>query len=67
MSENQQGEEFADFLAHISGSRPHAFVINLVKDGYHVLAFGRDPGGRAALSGARATAGLADLAAARSW
>ena len=45
------------------GHMGHAFAVNLVEDGYQVLAYDRDPKRAAALTGARPAAGFADLAA----
>jgi 3-hydroxyisobutyrate dehydrogenase-like beta-hydroxyacid dehydrogenase len=45
------------------GHMGHAFAVNLVEDGYEVLAYDRDPKRAAALTGARPAAGFADLAA----
>ena len=44
------------------GHMGHAFAVNLVQDGYQVLACDRDAERARALSGARAAAELADLA-----
>ena len=44
------------------GHMGHAFAVNLVQDGYQVLAYDRDSKRAAALSGARTAAELADLA-----
>jgi 3-hydroxyisobutyrate dehydrogenase-like beta-hydroxyacid dehydrogenase len=44
------------------GHMGHAFAVNLIEDGYQILAYDRDPRRAAALAGARAAAGLADLA-----
>jgi 3-hydroxyisobutyrate dehydrogenase-like beta-hydroxyacid dehydrogenase len=44
------------------GHMGHAFAVNLVEDGYQVLAYDRDPKRAAELTGARPAAGLADLA-----
>jgi 3-hydroxyisobutyrate dehydrogenase-like beta-hydroxyacid dehydrogenase len=44
------------------GHMGHAFAVNLVQDGYEVLAYDRDLKRAMALSGARAAAELADLA-----
>src|SRR5258708_239108 len=43
------------------GHMGHAFAVNLVEDGYQVLAYDRDPKRAAALTGARPAAGFADL------
>jgi 3-hydroxyisobutyrate dehydrogenase-like beta-hydroxyacid dehydrogenase len=43
------------------GHMGHAFVVNLVEDGYQVLAYDRDPRRAAALTGARPAARFADL------
>src|SRR6267154_6377702 len=45
------------------GHMGHAFAVNLVEDGYQVLAYDRDPKQAAALTGARPAAGFADLGA----
>ncbi len=45
------------------GHMGHAFAVNLVEDGYQVLAYDRDPKRAAALTGARPAAGFADLGA----
>jgi 3-hydroxyisobutyrate dehydrogenase-like beta-hydroxyacid dehydrogenase len=45
------------------GHMGHAFAVNLIEDGYQVFAHDRDPKRAASLAGARAAAGLADLAA----
>lgn len=45
------------------GHMGHAFAVNLVEDGYEVLAYDRDPKRAAAVTGAHATTGMADLAA----
>jgi 3-hydroxyisobutyrate dehydrogenase-like beta-hydroxyacid dehydrogenase len=45
------------------GHMGHAFAVNLVEDGHQVFVYDRDPKRTAALSGARAAAQLADLAA----
>jgi len=44
------------------GHMGHAFAVNLVQDGYEVLAYDRDAQRATALTGARAAAELADLA-----
>jgi 3-hydroxyisobutyrate dehydrogenase-like beta-hydroxyacid dehydrogenase len=44
------------------GHMGHAFAVNLVEDGFQVLAYGRDPKRAAALTGARPAARFADLA-----
>jgi 3-hydroxyisobutyrate dehydrogenase-like beta-hydroxyacid dehydrogenase len=44
------------------GHMGHAFAVNLVQDGYEVLAYDRDVKRATALTGARAAAELADLA-----
>jgi 3-hydroxyisobutyrate dehydrogenase-like beta-hydroxyacid dehydrogenase len=45
------------------GHMGHAFAVNLVEDGHQVFAYDRDPKRAAAVTGARAAAQLADLAA----
>jgi 3-hydroxyisobutyrate dehydrogenase-like beta-hydroxyacid dehydrogenase len=45
------------------GHMGHAFAVNLVEDGYQVLAYDRDPKRAAALTGARPAARFADLGA----
>src|SRR5258708_33249294 len=45
------------------GHMGHAFAVNLVEDGYQVVAYDRDPERAAALTGARPAAGFHDLAA----
>jgi 3-hydroxyisobutyrate dehydrogenase-like beta-hydroxyacid dehydrogenase len=45
------------------GHMGHAFAVNLVEDGHQVFVYDRDPKRAATLTGARAAAGLADLAA----
>jgi 3-hydroxyisobutyrate dehydrogenase-like beta-hydroxyacid dehydrogenase len=45
------------------GHMGHAFAVNLVEDGYQVSVYDRDPKRIAALTGVRAAAQLADLAA----
>jgi 3-hydroxyisobutyrate dehydrogenase-like beta-hydroxyacid dehydrogenase len=45
------------------GHMGHAFAVNLVEDGHQVTVFDRDQKRAAALTGARAASGLADLAA----
>jgi len=45
------------------GQMGHAFAINLVEDGHQVFVYDRDAKRTAAVTGARAAAGLADLAA----
>ena len=45
------------------GHMGHAFAVNLVEDGHQVSVYDRDPKRAAALAGAHAAAGLADLAA----
>jgi 3-hydroxyisobutyrate dehydrogenase-like beta-hydroxyacid dehydrogenase len=67
MTDSLQGHTPAEFaLKRIGvvglGHMGHAFAVNLVEDGYEVLAYDRDPKRAAALSGARAAAELADLA-----
>ena len=44
------------------GHMGHAFAVNLVEDGHQVSVYDRDPKRTAAVAGARAAAGLADLA-----
>ena len=45
------------------GHMGHAFAVNLVEDGHQVLVHDRDPQRTATVTGARAAAQLADLAA----
>ena len=45
------------------GHMGHAFAVNLVEDGHQVSVYDRDPKRAAAVTGARAAARLADLAA----
>src|ERR1700739_3206924 len=45
------------------GHMGHAFAVNLVEDGHQVLAYDRDLKRASAVTGARAAAKLADLAA----
>ncbi len=45
------------------GYMGHAFAVNLVEDGHQVFVYDRDPMRAAAVTGARAAAQLADLAA----
>jgi 3-hydroxyisobutyrate dehydrogenase-like beta-hydroxyacid dehydrogenase len=45
------------------GHMGHAFAVNLVEDGFQVLAYDRNPKRAAALTGARPAARFADLAA----
>ena len=45
------------------GHMGHAFAVNLVEDGHQVFVYDRDPKRAAAVTGARAAAQLADLAA----
>jgi 3-hydroxyisobutyrate dehydrogenase-like beta-hydroxyacid dehydrogenase len=45
------------------GHMGHAFAVNLVEDGHQVLVYDRDPQRTATVTGARAAAQLADLAA----
>ena len=45
------------------GHMGHAFAVNLVEDGHQVFVYDRDAKRTAAVTGARAAAGLADLAA----
>ncbi len=44
------------------GHMGHAFAVNLIEDGHQVFVYDRDPKRSAALAGASAAAGLADLA-----
>jgi 3-hydroxyisobutyrate dehydrogenase-like beta-hydroxyacid dehydrogenase len=44
------------------GHMGHAFAVNLVEDGFQVLAYDRDPKRAAALTGALPAARFADLA-----
>ena len=66
MVDKRQGEGLARFVAKRVGvvglgHMGHAFAVNLVEDGYQVLAYDRDPNRAAALSGARPAARFADL------
>jgi 3-hydroxyisobutyrate dehydrogenase-like beta-hydroxyacid dehydrogenase len=67
MLNNQQGEVVTGSAVKLVGvvglgHMGHAFGVNLVQDGYEVLAYDRDAQRATALSGARAVAELADLA-----
>jgi 3-hydroxyisobutyrate dehydrogenase-like beta-hydroxyacid dehydrogenase len=67
MVDNPQSEEVTRFVIKRVGvvglgHMGHAFAVNLVEDGYQVLAYDRDPQRAAALTGARPAAGFADLA-----
>jgi 3-hydroxyisobutyrate dehydrogenase-like beta-hydroxyacid dehydrogenase len=67
MLNNQQGEVVTGWaIKHVGvvglGHMGHAFAVNLLQDGYQVLACDRDAERARALSGARAVAELADLA-----
>ena len=67
MLNNQQGEVVARWaIKRVGvvglGHMGHAFAVNLLQDGYQVLACDRDAERARALSGARAVAELADLA-----
>ena len=67
MLNNQQGEVVTGWAIKCVGvvglgHMGHAFAVNLVQDGYQVLACDRDAERARALSGARAAAELADLA-----
>src|SRR5216683_3264087 len=67
MVDNPQSEGVTRFVVKRVGvvglgHMGHAFAVNLVEDGYQVLAYDRDPKRAAALTGARAAAELADLA-----
>jgi 3-hydroxyisobutyrate dehydrogenase-like beta-hydroxyacid dehydrogenase len=45
------------------GHMGHAFAVNLIEDGHQVFVYDRDPKRTTALTGARAAAGLGELAA----
>ena len=65
---NQSSGSATDFVVRRVGvvglgHMGHAFAINLVEDGHQVTVYDRDPKRAAALTGARAASGLADLAA----
>ena len=67
MLNNQQGEVVTGSTVKRVGvvglgHMGHAFAVNLVQDGYEVLAYDRDAQRATGLSGARAVAELADLA-----
>jgi 3-hydroxyisobutyrate dehydrogenase-like beta-hydroxyacid dehydrogenase len=67
MLNNQQGEVVTGWpIKRVGvvglGHMGHAFAVNLLQDGYQVLACDRDAERARALSGARAAAELADLA-----
>src|SRR5882757_1249415 len=68
MVDNPQSEGVTRFVVkHVGvvglGHMGHAFAVNLVEDGYQVLAYDRDPERAAALTAARPVAGFHDLAA----
>jgi 3-hydroxyisobutyrate dehydrogenase-like beta-hydroxyacid dehydrogenase len=68
MVDNPQSEGVTRFVVKRVGvvglgHMGHAFAVNLVEDGYQVLAYDRDPKRAAALTGARPAAGFADLGA----
>jgi len=68
MADNPQSKGVTRFVVkHVGvvglGHMGHAFAVNLVEDGYQVLAYDRDPERAAALTGARPAAGFHDLAA----
>src|SRR5205807_7533565 len=68
MANNLQSQAFSGFvLRHVGvvglGHMGHAFAVNLVEDGYRVLVYDRDPKRAATVTGARAAAQFADLAA----
>ena len=68
MADNPQSKGVTRFVVkHVGvvglGHMGHAFAVNLVEDGYQVLAYDRDPKRAAALTGARPAAGFADLGA----
>jgi 3-hydroxyisobutyrate dehydrogenase-like beta-hydroxyacid dehydrogenase len=68
MVDNPQGEGSTRFVVKRVGvvglgHMGHAFAVNLVEDGYQVVAYDRDPKRAAALTGACPAAGFADLAA----
>ena len=67
MLNNQQGEVVTgSAIKRVGvvglGHMGHAFAVNLLQDGYEVLAYDRDAQRATALTGARAAAELADLA-----
>jgi 3-hydroxyisobutyrate dehydrogenase-like beta-hydroxyacid dehydrogenase len=66
MVDNRQGEGGTRFVVKRVGlvglgHMGHAFAVNLVEDGYQVLAYDRDPKRAAALTGAHPAARFADL------
>ena len=68
MVDNPQSEGVTRFVVKRVGvvglgHMGHAFAVNLVEDGYQVVAYDRDPERAAALTGARPAAGFHDLAA----
>jgi len=68
MVDNSQGQALPAFAIKRAGviglgHMGHALAVNLVEDGYEVLDYDRDPKRAAAVTGARATARIADLAA----
>jgi 3-hydroxyisobutyrate dehydrogenase-like beta-hydroxyacid dehydrogenase len=68
MADNPQSEGATRFVVKRVGvvglgHMGHAFAVNLVEDGYQVVAYDRDPKRAAALTGARPAAGFAELAA----
>ena len=68
MVDNPQSEGVTRFVVKRVGvvglgHMGHAFAVNLVEDGYQVLAYDRDPKRAAALTGAHPAAGFAALAA----
>jgi 3-hydroxyisobutyrate dehydrogenase-like beta-hydroxyacid dehydrogenase len=67
MLDNLQGQAVTgSAVKHVGvvglGHMGHAFAVNLLQDGYQVLAYDRNAERAATLSGARAAAALADLA-----
>jgi 3-hydroxyisobutyrate dehydrogenase-like beta-hydroxyacid dehydrogenase len=68
MVDNPQSEGMTRFVVKRVGvvglgHMGYAFAVNLVEDGYQVLAYDRDPKRAATLTGARPATGFADLAA----
>src|SRR5260370_20047489 len=68
MADNPQSKGVTRFVVkHVGvggvGHMGDVFAVNLVEDGYQVVAYDRDPERAAALTGARPAAGFHDLAA----